>query len=115
MTYATQTAISRANAIGLNLSLEDWRAIFLAITDEIAGETTVENVSASLVSGVRDSGERWHVNAHGREFDVIYDRLVARIVLVIRPRDPDDQPAVLPKPAPPLKGKAAERILETAQ
>lgn len=39
MTYATPTAISRANAAGLNLSLANWRDIFLAITDEIAGDT----------------------------------------------------------------------------
>jgi hypothetical protein len=112
MSYVTQGAISRANAVGLNLSLADWRGIFLAITDEIASDPpAAQNVSASFIGNVRDGGERWRINIPGREFDVIYEPASARIVLVIRPRDPDAQPAVLPKPTPPLKGKAAEAMV----
>lgn len=111
MTYATPTAISRANAAGLDLNLAGWRDIFLAITDTMSDEPAARTVTATFVGNVRDGGERWHIAA-GREFDVIYDPHVARIVLVMRPKDPDAQPAILPNPTPPLRGKAAERILD---
>lgn len=114
MTYATPTAISRVNAAGLNLSLANWREIFLAITDEIVGDRSVQTVSASYVGNVRDGGERWHIKIPTREFDVIYDPGVALIVLVLRPREGDAQPAILPKPTPPLKGNVAERVLTDA-
>src|ERR1700757_1785404 len=104
--YATQTAISRAQAIGLRLSDEDWREVFLAISDEIAGERLAQNVSATFIGAVRDGAERWSVTTAGRQFDVIYDPVTVRIVLVIRPRDPDAQPTIVPKkPRLPLKGK----------
>ena len=117
MSYAAQSAISRANAMGLDLSDSDWRQIFLAITDEIASEPPAAmGVSASFVGPVRDGGERWHIAAPGRQFDVIYDPHVARIVLVIRHQGrPGAVPAILPKPTPPLKGKAAERIMENVR
>ena len=111
MSYATNIAISRAHAVGLRLSLGDWREIFLAITDQMTGETRSSTVTASFVGKVRDGAERWHVKMPTHEFDVVYDPHQAVICLVIRPRDPDAQPAVSPKPTPPLKGKITERIL----
>ena len=110
MSYASPTAIARANAAGLNLTLAGWREIFLAITDTRSDEPAARNVTASYVGNVRDGGERWRITTSGREFDVIYDPRLARIVLVIRPKDLDAQPAVLPKLMPPLKGKAAELL-----
>lgn len=111
MSYVTQSEINRAKAVGLNLSLANWREIFLAITDEIAREPpAASNVVAAFIGKFRDGGERWRITHPYWEFDVIYDPALARIVLVLR-RDPDAQPAVLPNPTPPLKGKAAERIL----
>ena len=112
VSYASPVAIGRANAVGLNLSLANWRDIFLAITDTMSEERAAPDVTASFVGKVRDGGERWRIAIPSREFDVIYDPAIARIVLVIRSRDPDAQPAIVPKVTPPLKGKAAERILE---
>lgn len=111
--YASKLAIHQANAAGLNLSLGSWREIFLAITDSVSGETK-SMVTAAFVGDVRDGGERWRVKMPAREFDVIYDPHSARVVLVIRPRDPDRQPAAVPKSNPPLKGQVAERILADA-
>jgi hypothetical protein len=85
--YATQTAISRAYAIGLRLSEADWREVFLAISDEVAGERAAQNVCATFIGAVRDGAERWTVTQAGRQFDVIYDPETVRIVLIIRPRD----------------------------
>jgi hypothetical protein len=104
VTYASPVAIQRANAAGLNLSLANWREIFLAITDTMSDERAALNVSAEFVGHVRDGGERWRIKIPHKEFDVIYDPRQARIVLVIRPRDPDAQPAVVPNHTPPLKG-----------
>lgn len=115
MTYATPTAISRANAAGLNLSPADWREIFLAITDEVSSDPpTAQSITASFVGAVRDGGERWHIMTQAREFDVIYDPVAARIVLVLRPRGGDAKPAIVPNPIPPLRGKVAERVMVDA-
>lgn len=115
MSYATPAAISRATAIGLDLSLAGWRDIFLAITDTMAGEEPLaKHAMASFIGNVRDGGERWHIKIPGRLFDVIYDPKLARIVLVIRSKDGDAQTAVLPKSTPPLRGTSAERVLTDA-
>lgn len=115
MTYASQIAITRARAVGLDLRDANWREIFLAITDEIASDPpSAPDVSAGFVGKVRDGAERWRIIFRGRQFDVIYDPAISRIILVIRSQDPDTHTAVLPKPTPPLKGNAAARILESA-
>jgi hypothetical protein len=112
MSYASQNAIARARAIGLDFSLSDWREVFLAITDTLSETTLAIHTSAEFVGTVRDGGERYRIVLFGgRQFDAIYDPAVARIMLVIRPREPDAQPAMSPKPTPPLRGKTAERIL----
>lgn len=111
MSYATKIAMSRATAAGFRLSLGDWREIFLAITDTMSETPAAQNVNASFIGRVRDGAERWHIETPSRTFDVIYDPDQAQIVLVLMPREPDAQPAVLPKPTPPLKGKVSERIL----
>lgn len=105
--YASKVAITQANAIGLSLSLADWREIFLAITDTMVDEKA-SIVTATYVGNVRDGGERWAIKIPSRSFDVIYDPFAARVVLVLRPREPDRQPATVPKTTPPLKGRAAE-------
>lgn len=112
--YATSAAINRANAIGLNLSLANWREIFLAITDKIASDPPAANkVTAAFIGSVRDGGERWAIQISGRQFDVIYDPMIAKIVTLIRPREQDRQPAIVPRITPPLKSNtAAERTLE---
>lgn len=114
MTYATQAAIASASRIGLSIGLGDWREIFLAITDNICGETA-SLVSANLIGPVRDGAERWRIRTANVAFDVIYDPKPAQIVLVLRGRpDAESQPAELPRSRPPLRGKAAEMILADA-
>lgn len=104
--YASKVAITQANAIGLSLSLADWREIFLAITDTMVDEKAAI-VTAAYVGNVRDGGERWAIKIPSRSFDVIYDPFAARVVLVLRAtREPDRHPAIVPKINPPLKGRA---------
>jgi hypothetical protein len=82
--YATAMAIQQAKLAGLTLSLHMWRETFLAITDEVSDGVT-SSVLASFVGPVRDGGERWRIKIPRHLFDVIYDPLVAKIIVVWRP------------------------------
>lgn len=75
--------------LGLTIRRDDWRDIFLAITDTLArdGSRSTVNHAASYVGPVRE-GERWAISMRrGTRFDVLYDPSQARIYRVAQPRD----------------------------
>lgn len=96
--FATGAAIEDSRAIGLDLRLNDWRDIFLAITDTLArdGTQSIGQISAVFVGPVRD-GERWLIAVNRRSFDVLYNPDRAQVYRVLAPRDPANA-AVNPLP-----------------
>ena len=110
--YATQEARDGAASRGFTLSLADWRAIFLAITDTMADDgrrLARTDVTATFVGPVRQ-GERWSIRIGGRAFDVMYDRVKA---VVYRVTDTPRGTAARPKDDP-LAPVEPERALEMA-
>lgn len=85
--YATAAAIETAQNAGLTIRRNDWRDIFLAITDTTAadGEHSAALIAARYVGPMRD-GERWSVVVGQASFDVVYapDRAVVARVLPTR-------------------------------
>ena len=73
--YATARAREQAGALGLNISLATWRAVFLAVTAAVLREPS----DAAYVGPLRD-GERWTVRIGGRVVDVLYDPAAAVVV-----------------------------------
>lgn len=83
--YSTEEACDGAIARGFDLSLADWRAVFLAMTDTLAtdGEVSLRsNITARFIGPVRD-GERWTIFVNTRSFDALYDKHKAVVYRVI--------------------------------
>jgi hypothetical protein len=87
--YATLSAVEESQMLGFIIRRDDWRDIFLAITDTLAGDgqQSIKLTAARYVGPVR-IGERWSVVIVGQaRFDVLYDPSQARIYRVAQPRD----------------------------
>ena len=101
--YATGGAIEEARLAGLLIRRNDWRDIFLAITDIMATDDTqsaVTDITGVFVGPVRD-GERWAITLGKVRFDVLYNPERAQIYRV-------------PPPAGPASAKPPPRVLQDA-
>jgi hypothetical protein len=107
--FATGTAIEDSRAVGLDLRLNDWRDIFLSITDTLAcdGTQSLAQIGAAFVGPVRD-GERWTITFGRRTFDVLYNPDRAQVYRVLPPRNPDHAAAVSPPPRTPVDAGTAD-------
>ena len=102
--YATDRAKRDAEVRGFTLTRADWRAIFLAITDGLAGETKAPPHVAASLRGLTRNNERWTVCWRGVSLDAIYDPGFAVIVRLEDGRGPI---APVIRPAPSLRHTVA--------
>lgn len=102
ISYVTGAAVQTARAAGIDLRRDDWRDIFLAITDTMADDgqqSRRRHLEAAYVGPVR-GGERWAIwiGATTR-FDVLYNPDRAMVTGIVRPREGSTM-MVTPSPKP---------------
>lgn len=104
--YCTGAAVDGAYQRGFDLSARDWRAVFLAITDNLASDghrSDRADVTAEYVGPMRDGAERWTISFSSRRFDALYDPFRAVVYRVVdagrsggaatEPLPPTDRPS----------------------
>lgn len=102
LTFSTDDARRDARELGIDLRYQDWRNVFLAITDTMANDGQRSNVAhtiAAFVGHVRDGAERWAITCRGVAFHALYDPRRASIFRVLPPRRAGAMPA---RPRAPL-------------
>lgn len=84
--YVLIGAIDSARLFGLEPRRDDWRDIFLAITDTMADDGQLSEqtgrLTAAYVGPVRD-GERWSISGFRVAFDALYNAERAQVYRVV--------------------------------
>lgn len=89
ISYVTGAAVQMARQAGLDMRRDDWRDIFLAITDVMIddGQRCAAPVAVRYVGEIRD-GERWSIVIVGRaRLDVLYSPERAMVMRIVPPRE----------------------------